>query len=207
MSVRKDFIGFEQVRNNALLLAKKILDSGFLPDIVYVSLRGGAYLGNVLSEYLRFFTPARKRLFYAAVVAHSYTDVKSRQQVRVDGWTYDPQYLRGGDNVLFVDDIFDSGHTINHLVDILLGRGIPREDIKVAVHDFKVYGWKPMLPITPDFWCRRWDIAKPEDDVWIHYLSHELVGLTSEEIERYYLKPDQTEDLRNLLREIPELGA
>ncbi len=206
MSVRKDFIGFEQVRNNALLLARKILDSGFLPDIVYVSLRGGAYLGNVLSEYLRFFTPARKRLFYAAVVAHSYTDVQSRQQVRVDGWTYDPQYLRTGDRVLFVDDIFDSGHTINHLVNIILARGIPREDIKVAVHDFKVYRWKDMLPIEPDFCCRRWDIEKPEDDVWIHYLSHELVGLTPQEIETYYITHSQPQELQSLLREIPDLG-
>lgn len=203
MTVKKDFIGFEQVRNNALLLARRILDSGFLPDIVYVSLRGGAYLGNVLSEYLRLFTPARKRLFYAAVVAHSYTDVKSRQQVRVDGWTYDPRYLRGGDRVLFVDDIYDSGLTINHLVDIILARGIPREDIKVAVHDFKVYAWKPLLPIVPDFWCRRWDIPSPEEDVWIHYLSHELVGLTPQEIEEHYIRADQSAELQNLLRGIP----
>jgi len=204
--LQKNFISFEQVRNNALLMAQNIVESSFIPDIVYVSLRGGAYLGNVLSEYLRFFTPEKKRLFYAAVVAHSYTNIKSQQQVRVDGWTYDPKYLRSGDRVLFVDDIYDSGHTINHLVNIILARGIPREDIRVAVHDYKVYQWKSVLPIIPDFWCRQWVIENPENDVWIHYLSHELVGLTDEEIEQHYIKQDQSEELKTLLRGIPKLG-
>lgn len=205
--MKKDFLSYERVRDNALLLARRIVESGFVPDIVYVSLRGGAYLGNVLSEYLRFFQPGRKRLFYAAVVAHSYTDVRCQQAVRVDGWTYDPQYLRGGDRVLLVDDIYDSGRTINHLVEIILQRGIPRSDIKVAVHDYKIYPSRPALPIVPDFWCRQWVIEEPEQDVWIHYTSHELTGLTPEEIEQYYIREDQSPELQALLREIPRLSG
>jgi hypoxanthine phosphoribosyltransferase len=96
--------------------------------------------------------------------------------VKVDGWTYDPAYLRNGDRVMLVDDIFDSGRTINHLVEIIMDKGIPRGDVRVAVHDYKVRRYLDrQLPVQPDLWCRRHELAGPEDDFWIHYLSHELV--------------------------------
>ncbi len=201
----KSFIGFEEIRNNALLLGRAILDSGFLPDVLYVSLRGGAYLGNVLSEYLNLHRPSGRKMLYAAVVAHSYTDIRSQQAIRVDGWTYDPQYLRSGDKILFVDDIYDSGRTINYLVDVILAKGLPRSDVRVAVHDYKRYADRDTLPIVPDYYCRLWDIYEPKDDLWIHYLSHELVGLTMEEIERNYLRKGQEEKLQEVLRSIPSL--
>jgi len=49
-------------------------------------------------------------VYYAAVVARSYAgNVGLQDRVRVDGWTYDPEYLlRSGDKVLLVDDIFDT---------------------------------------------------------------------------------------------------
>ncbi len=73
---------------------------------------GGAYLGNIISEFFKF-VKADKPLLYAAVVARSY-DIFNEQQkkIMIDGWTYDPKYLRAGDKVLFVDDIFDTGRTI-----------------------------------------------------------------------------------------------
>lgn len=46
----KQFIESNAVRNNALRLAHKIHHDGFIPDVIYVSLRGGAYIGNVVSE-------------------------------------------------------------------------------------------------------------------------------------------------------------
>jgi hypoxanthine phosphoribosyltransferase len=109
--------------------------------------------------------------------------------VRVDGWTYNPDHLRSGDKILLVDDIFDSGNTINYLVGIFLEKGIPREDIKVAVHDYKA---RPSgeHPIQPDFYCRRHVINEARDDTWIHYMSHELIGLSEEEIRLHYLSGD-----------------
>ena len=81
-------------------------------------------------------------VFYAAVVARSYTDIRQHERVMVDGWTYSPEHLRSGDKVLLVDDIFDSGHTINRLAEIILEKGIPRKDLKVAVHDYKYFTYK-----------------------------------------------------------------
>jgi len=196
--MRKDFLSYDQVRNNSLKLAFRIHNEGFVPDVIYVLLRGGAYIGNVVSEYFKTVRTNTRPVFYAAVVARSYTDIRKRERVMVDGWTYNPAHLRTGDKVLLVDDIFDSGRTINHLAEIIIDKGIPREDLKIAVHDYKVIAYQEeQLPIHPDYYCRKHVVESPDDDIWIHYLSHELVGLTKEEKEKYYYASDP--ELRNVL--------
>jgi len=97
--------------------------------------------------------------------------------------------------VLFVDDIFDTGRTINALVNIILERGLPRQDIKIAVHDYKDFKDSPPLPIIPDFFCRKHILQDRAHDLWIHYLSHELVGLSPQERQTHYIKdnPDMAE--------------
>jgi hypoxanthine phosphoribosyltransferase len=198
--MNKEFIPYDVVRDNALKLAHRIYHDGFVPDVIYVSLRGGAYLGNVISEY---FKVVRKEgggrpVYYAAVVARSYTGVRQADQIKIEGWTYDPEYLRIGDKVLLVDDIFDSGRTINYLTEVILEKGIPRQDIKVAVHDYKYFHDKPgQLPIQPDYWCRKHELSIHDEDEWVHYMSHELVGLTADELETYYYSRDP--ELRNVL--------
>jgi len=199
--VYKDFLPLVAVRNNGIKLAYRIYRDGFIPDVIYVSLRGGAYIGNVVSEYFKLVRKNRHPIYYAAVVARSYININKQSDVMVDGWTYNPEYLRQGDKVLLVDDIFDTGRTINHLVEIIMKKGIPREDIKVAVHDYKIRLYcKTELPVQPDYYCRKHVVKTEDDDFWIHYLSHELVGLTSKEKEDYYYSED--EDLREALENI-----
>lgn len=197
----KEFLPYDSVRIDALKLAHKIYQQDkFVPDVIYTSLRGGAYMANVISEYYKVALKNHKPVLYAAVVARSYTDVSQHSAVRIDGWTYSPDYLRAGDKIMLVDDIFDSGRTLNYLVGILLERGVPRENIKIVVHDYKVYKWKEQLPIQPDYWCRKFEISNPEENNWINYNSHELVGLTHEELEENFYKPYP--DLREVLEQI-----
>ena len=194
--MKKDFITYNNVRNNALKLANQIHTDGFVPDVIYVLLRGGAYLGNVFSEYFKIVKGNDRPVFYAAVVARSYTNIKEQSAVMIDGWTYNPEYLRNGDKVLLVDDIYDSGRTINHLGEVIINHGIPRHDLKIAVHDFKDIKYKKdKLPLVPDYSCRTHIIEKPEDDVWIHYMSHELVGLTENELKEYYKDSPELVDI------------
>ena len=194
----KSFLQFDVVRDNALKLAYRIYTDNFIPDVIYVSLRGGVYLGNVISEYFKFVRKDQHPVYYAAVVARSYSGVGQSGYVRVDGWTYSPDYLRVGDKVLLIDDIFDTGKTINHLAQIILDKGIPRNDLKIAVHDYKYYVDKePQLPFQPDYWCRKHEMSIHDEDTWIHYMSHELEGLTKAEIEEYYFKRDP--DLREAM--------
>jgi hypoxanthine phosphoribosyltransferase len=189
--MHKEFVPYDTIRNNALKLAYRIYKDGFIPDVIYVSLRGGAYMGNVMSEYFKFIRGEDRPVFYAAVVARSYTDLSTRETIKIDGWTYNPDFLRTGDKVLLVDDVYDSGRTINYLTQVIMQRGLSRESIKVAVHDYKVRDYvAEQLPVQPDYWCRKIEIKTPEDETWIHYMSHELVGLTKEEAEKYYISQD-----------------
>jgi len=189
--MKKEFLQFDTERDNSLKLAHQIYSEGFIPDVIYVSLRGGAYLGNIISEYFKIVHKGTRPVYYAAVVARSYTDVAKADKIRVDGWTYSPDYLRVGDKILLIDDIFDSGRTINHLAQIIIDKGIPRNDLKIAVHDYKYFTDKEeQLPFQPDYWCRRHNVSINDEEMWIHYMSHELMGLTNTELEENYYKRD-----------------
>jgi hypoxanthine phosphoribosyltransferase len=191
------------VRDNAIKLAHKIYNDGFIPDVIYVSLRGGAYLGNVISEYFKIVHRDAHPVYYAAVVARSYTDVAKSDKVKVDGWTYSPDHLRVGDKVLLIDDIFDSGRTINHLAHIIIDKGIPRNDLKIAVHDYKFFIDKQeQHPIQPDYWCRKHELSIKDEAYWIHYMSHELIGLTNTELEENYYRHDPS--LRSIMDKFAE---
>ena len=195
----KEFLQYNTVRNDALKLAYKIYqEDGFVPDVIYCSLRGGAYMANVISEYYKIARKNHRPVLYAAVVARSYSGViNSSSKVFVDGWTYPPANLRPGDKIMLVDDIFDSGNTINALVSVLMDYGMQREDIKVVVHDYKHFTYKDPQPIIPDYYCRKIEVTKPEGDRWIHYMSHELVGLEGKELEENYYEYDPS--LRQVL--------
>jgi len=201
--MKKEFLQFDIVRDNAIKLAHRIYSEGFIPDVIYVSLRGGAYLGNIISEYFKIVHKGARPVYYAAVVARSYTDVAKADQVKVDGWTYSPEYLRVGDKVLLVDDIFDSGKTINFLAKIILEKGIPRGDLKIAVHDYKYFVDKEeQLAIQPDYWCRKHELSLNDESRWIHYMSHELMGLKEAELEENYYRRDPL--LKNALHIITD---
>src|SRR5574344_830224 len=101
--MHKEFVTPETIRDEALKLCHQMYSvDHFVPDVIYVSLRGGVYMGNVMSEYYKIVRSKENKrpVFYAAVVARSYSDIRCQTKVMVDGWTYSPDYLRSGDKVL-----------------------------------------------------------------------------------------------------------
>ena len=184
--MKKEFLSPLQIRDNAIILADRIYNDGFVPSIIYVSLRGGATFGNVISEYFKLISPIAHAPLYACVVAHSY-NIFSSTEVNIDGWTYDPQFIRPNDTVMLIDDIFDSGKTINVITQQILEKGIQRSQLKIVVHDYKIRSFaKEVYDFVPDYYSRKITIDSPDQDNWIHYLSHELSGLTEEEIKQHY---------------------
>ncbi len=81
-------------------------------------------------------------------------------------------------------------------------KGIPpREDLKIAVFDYKVPLYKkeePPLPVQPDYYCRKHVLNSSDDERWIHYNCHEFLGLSSDEIDTQF----QDEEVRNILHEV-----
>ena len=203
----KELITCDMIRDASLKLVYKMYnEDNFTPDVIYNSLRGGAYIANVMSEFYKLMALKNKKdpVYYAAVVARSYTLVKDHHgHVDIDGWTYSPKYLQKGQKVLIVDDIFDTGMTVNALVKTIMNAGIPREDIKVAVYDYKVplYKNEEPLEIQPDYYCRKHVLNSKEDEQWIHYTPHEFIGLTHDEIDDIY----EDEEVKKILHEITEI--
>lgn len=201
----KEFITCDMIRDAALKLVYKMYtEDGFVPDVIYDSLRGGAYMANVMSEFYKLIAMKQNKtpVFYAAVVARSYSEVKCHAgHVDIDGWTWSPMKLEKGQKVLIVDDIFDTGMTVNALVKTVMDAGIPREDIKVAVYDYKVplYKDEEPLPIQPDYYCRKHVLNSKEDERWIHYTCHEFIGLTHDEIEEVFTDNEVKDILHKVL--------
>ena len=201
--MNKEFISCDTIRDDTLKLAHKMYtEDGFVPDIIYASLRGGAYMANVFSEYYKMvkLNLNERPVFYAAVVARSYGYLRNQSRVMVDGWTYSPEFLRSGDRILLVDDIFDTGKTVNALGEIIMQKGIPREDLKIVVYDYKVplYKNEDPLPVQPDYYCRRHVLNSEDDERWIHYNCHEFLGLSSKEIDEQFKDPE----VRAILHEV-----
>ena len=75
----KEFLPYDQVRNNSLKMAHKILKDGFVPDVIYVSLRGGAYVANVGSEIGRahVWTPVKFRNLVCRLLLEQKTSLTS----------------------------------------------------------------------------------------------------------------------------------
>jgi len=201
----KEFVSHDTIRDSALKLVYKIYkEDHFIPDIIYSSMRGGAYLGNVFSEFYKIVCAKEnhKPVMNAAVVARSREALIPGEDTKVivDGWTFPPEELKTGSKVLIVDDIYDTGNTVNLLANVFLDAGIKREDLKIAVFDYKVplYKDKKPLPIQPDYYCRKHVLNSPDDETWIHYMSHELIGLKPEEIDSEYSDPE----VRSILHEI-----
>jgi hypoxanthine phosphoribosyltransferase len=174
----KVFITEEEIRKDAIELCKRLVKDDFIPDVIYNILRGGSYMANAISEYFKFKYPKHKPVMFAAVAARSYSGIDTSSEVVIDGWTMPPEMLRPGDKVLLCDDVFDTGHTITKLAQILSKRGC---DVRIAVHDIKKDKPGQCRP-EPQYICK-----EVVFDTWINY-PHEMIGLTKEEQIQLYGK-------------------
>ena len=68
----KEFLNYNTVRDNGFILARKMYDEGYVPDVIYASMRGGAYLANVISEFFKIAYKDEKKILYSIikVVSH-----------------------------------------------------------------------------------------------------------------------------------------
>lgn len=169
--MKKKFISANKLYLNSLKLAKKISDSGFVPDVLIALWRGGTPVGIVVHEYFRYF--GKDIRFHKAVKAESYSGIDSRKEVKVEAFSDLLEQLNDNDNLLIVDDIFDTGKTISCLFERFdkLGKKL---NIKTATVYYKPK--RNLTKITPDFYLKK-------TDVWVVF-PHELDGLTQEEIKQ-----------------------
>jgi len=172
MTIEKIYISADALLSDSFRLGMQILKSDFSPTHIVGIWRGGAPVGIAVQEILEFHGVSTDHI---AIRTSSYSGIdKQERSVRVFALGYLVDTLNPDDNLLIVDDVFDSGRSIEAFLKELSDRcrhNMPK-DVRVAT----VYS-KPArnkTDLRPDYF-----IHETED--WLIF-PHELDGLTKEEI-------------------------
>ena len=162
----KAYIRADELTRDSFSLAARIYDSGYRPDVLLVLWRGGTPVGIVIHEFLLY---KGVRTYHAAVKATSYTGVEKRVEPRVEHLDPVLEQVAPGARVLVVDDIFDSGRTLEKVKGLLSSR---TPHVRIATLYYKPDNNETSL--TPDYYLRT-------TREWIVF-PHELMDLTEEEL-------------------------
>src|SRR5215510_16372887 len=170
--MQKTFISAESLLKDAMQLGLQILRSDFRPTFLVALWRGGAPIGITVQEVLEYHGV---QCDHIAIRTSSYTGIDQQQKtVRVHAVDYLVSQLQAEDELLIIDDVFDSGRSLEAVIAELrrrCRRNTP-ERIKIAAVYYKPARNRSNL--TPDFYVRA-------TDAWLVF-PHELQGLTREEI-------------------------
>ena len=173
--MEKHYITANELIDDSFRLAHTILASGFKPDYIVGVWRGGTPVGIAVQEYLDY---RGLKSDHIAIRTSSYTGIDSRsKKVRVHGLGYIVDNINTSDNLLIVDDVFDTGFSIQAIIENLekqCGQNMPR-DTRVATVYYKPERNKTQR--TPDYYIH-------ENNQWLVF-PHEMQGLTFEEVAEY----------------------
>ena len=183
--MEKLFIKANELLEDSFNLAWQIYESGYEPNYIVGVWRGGAPVGIAVQEFLNVLGLKSDHI---AIRTSYYSGIDERKdKVQVYGLNYVINKVKAEDKLLVVDDVHDTGNSINQI--ILNLRDACKEntpEIKVATPFFKPS--KNQTDRRPDFFIH-------ETDQWLIF-PHELEGLTFEDIREN--KPE----LKNLLEQI-----
>ncbi len=190
-SMNKVFITAQDLLRDSFLLAKQVYESDFRPDFIIGVWRGGAPVGIAIQEYLEY---AGVSTDHIAIRTSSYIGIDQQEKVvRVHGLDYIIDNINADNQVLLVDDVFDSGRSIEAILARLkkkTRRNYPNT-IRVACPWYKPKRNKTTM--TPDYYVK-------ETDEWLVF-PHELSGLTPSELKEG--KPEIFDTLPKAGQETP----
>lgn len=169
--MNKVYISAQQLLEDSFQLALQIFESGFRPDYIVGVWRGGAPVGIAVQELMDVLGVKSDHI---AIRTSSYTGIGQRSKnVRVHGLTYLIKRVESEDSLLIVDDVHDSGLSIDQTI-LELKRACKKNtpEIRVATPYYKPKN--NQTDREPDYYIH-------ESDDWLVF-PHELDGLTPEEI-------------------------
>ncbi len=171
--MNKIYISAQSLLKDSFLIGKQILESDFTPNFIVGVWRGGTPVGIAVQEMLAFFGQQSDHI---AVRTSLYRGIDKREDtVRVHGLDYLITNMNNEDSLLIVDDVFDTGRSIEAVINTLqskMRRNCPSQ-IRVATPWFKPS--KNATQRVPDYFVH-------EADEWLVF-PHELDGLDVDEIE------------------------
>lgn len=168
----KMFISADSLLRDSMQLGLQVVRSGFRPTFLVGIWRGGAPIGIAVQEILEYHNI---ECDHVAIRTSSYTGLDQQNRtVRVHAIDYLVSNLNAEDQLLLVDDVFDSGRSLEAVISELrrrCRRNLP-QDIRIATPYYKPARNRGIL--KPDFFITA-------TDRWLVF-PHELKGLTREEI-------------------------
>jgi len=168
----KIHISAESLLRDSMELAMRVVRSGYRPTFLVAMWRGGAPIGIAVQEVFEYHAISADHI---SIRTSSYTGIdNAARTVRVHAIDYLVSQLSAEDALLLVDDVFDSGRSIEAVLAELARRcrrNLP-ERIRIATVYYKPSRNRSAL--VPDYYVRALD-------EWLVF-PHELVGLTREEI-------------------------
>ena len=173
--VDKQYISAQSLLDDSFTLGARIFDSGFRPSFILALWRGAAPIGIAIQEYLAFRGVVSDHI---AIRASSYSGIDSQERdVKIFGMNYLVKNVTHKDRLLIVDDVFDTGHTIDALIRHLskMARLNTPDDIRIAVPYYKPTRNKTSR--EPDYYLHT-------TEQWLKF-PHSLEGLTKQEIREH----------------------
>ena len=168
----KHFISADELMADSFRLADQIYRSGFRPQFIVGVWRGGAPVGIAVQEYLDYMGIETDHI---AIRTSSYYGIdQQNKEVRVHGLNYIIDNVNADDELLLVDDVFDSGRSVIAILAELKQKtraNLP-QTIKIATPYYKPD--RNTTNIVPDYYIHETDQRL--------VFPHELAGLTPEEI-------------------------
>ncbi len=170
--LEKVFICANELLRDSMELAMRIVRSGFKPTFLVAIWRGGAPIGIAVQEALEYHGIHADHI---AIRTSSYTGIdKQAKTVRVHALDYLVSRLSFEDELLIIDDVFDSGRSLEAVMGELerrCRRNLPNK-IRIATVYYKPK--RNSSSLVPDYYVRA-------TNSWLIF-PHEIQGLTREEI-------------------------
>jgi uncharacterized protein len=170
--IEKIFISADSLLRDSMELAARIVRSGFRPTFLVAIWRGGAPIGIMVQEVLEYHGIHADHI---AIRTSAYTGIDQQSKtVRVHALDYLVSRLSHEDELLIIDDVFDSGRSLEAVISelgIRCRRNLPQQ-IRIATVYYKPERNRSTL--TPDYYVRA-------TNQWLVF-PHELQGLTRQEI-------------------------
>ncbi|MEO0574120.1 MAG: phosphoribosyltransferase family protein [Pseudomonadota bacterium] len=171
----KHYISAQSLLEDAFRLGSAVVQSGFKPSFILALWRGAAPIGIAVQEFLAWHDIDTDHI---AVRTSSYTGIDQQsREIAIYGMNYLIKNVTHDDRLLIVDDVFDTGHTIDALISQLraLTRRNAPADIRVAVPYYKPT--RNETQRVPDYYLH-------ETEQWLKF-PHSLEGLSDAEIREH----------------------
>jgi len=183
--MEKHFIRSENLIQDSFKLAWRVYEDGYRPNYIIGVWRGGTPIGIAVQE---FFSVLGVPSDHIAIRTSHYQGIDERgSDVEVYGLNYIIKQVESEDSLLIVDDVHDTGISIEKIVtDLKAACKKNTPEIRVATPYFKPS--KNRTNRKPDYYLH-------ETDKWLVF-PHELEGLSLSEIKAN--KPEVSDLIKHI---------